>query len=181
MQRIIDAVQDCPAYVRNGRLDILAANPLGAALYSPLLDDPVRPANVARFVFLSPRRRRFYCDWKGIANDAVAILRTEAGQDPYDRRLTDLVGELSTRSEDFRTRWAAHDVKLACTGIKTLHHPVVGDLTLSWESLHLPDDPDQRILVYAAEPGSRSQEALSLLASWAATPTEAPEEQAHHA
>jgi len=182
VQRIIDSIQDCPAYVRNGRLDILAANALGAALYSPLFDDPVHPTNVARFVFLNPSARDFYDDWNGIANDAVAILRTRAGQDPYDRRLTDLVGELSTRSEDFRVRWAAHNVKLACTFVKTLHHPVVGDLTLSWESLHLPNDPDQRILVYASEPGSRSQEALNLLASWAAPPTQAlaDSERAQH-
>lgn len=177
VQRIIDSIHDCPAYVRNGRLDILSANLLGAALYSPLFDDPVRPANVARFVFLNPKAGDFFRDWAGIANDAVAILRTKAGQDPYDRRLTGLIGELCTRSEDFRVRWAAHNVKLACTYVKTLHHPIVGDLTLTWESLHLPNDPDQRILVYAAEPGSRSHEALNLLASWAATSTQTLTEQ----
>ena len=180
VQRIIDSIQDCPAYVRNDRLDILAANPLGAALYSPLFDDAARPVNVARFLFLNPRAGDFYRDWNGIANDAVAILRSTAGRDPYDRRLTDLVGELSTRSDDFRVRWAAHNVKLACTYVKTLHHPVVGDVTLTWESLHLATDPDQRILVYAAEPASPSQEALDLLASWAATPTETPAEKARH-
>jgi transcriptional regulator with XRE-family HTH domain len=173
VQRIIDSIQDCPAYVRNGRLDILAANTLGAALYSQLFDDPVRPVNMARFIFLNPKAGDFFHNWNGIANDAVAILRAKAGQDSYDRRVTDLIGELSTRSEDFRVRWAAHNVKLACTYIKTLHHPVVGDLTLTWEAMHLPNDPDQRILVYAAEPGSPSQEALRLLASWAATPAEA--------
>jgi len=172
VQRIIDTLRDVPAYVRNGRLDILSANTLGAALYSPLFEDPARPVNVARFVFLNPKAGDFFVDWNGIANDAVAILRTKAVQDPYDRRLSDLIGELSTRSEDFRRRWAAHNVKLACTYVKTLHHPVVGDLTLAWESLHLPNDPDQRILVYAAEPGSPSQEAMNLLASWAATPDE---------
>lgn len=168
--RILDALGELPAYVRNGRLDILAANPLGAALYSEMYADPTRPVNLARFIFLSPRAADFFCGWDGIANDAVAILRARAGQDPYDRRLSDLIGELSTRSDDFRVRWAAHDVKLHCTYIKALHHPVVGDLTLSWESLHLPTDPDQRILVYAAEPGSPSAGALDLLASWAATP-----------
>jgi MmyB-like transcription regulator ligand binding domain len=174
VQRIIDTLRDVPAYVRNGRLDILSANTLGTALYSQLFDDPARPVNVARFVFLNPKAGDFFRDWNGIANDAVAILRTKAAQDPYDRRLTDLIGELSTRSEDFRVRWAAHNVKLACTYVKTLHHPVVGDLTLSWESLHLPNDPDQRILVYAAEPGSPSEEAWNLLASWAATPDATP-------
>jgi transcriptional regulator with XRE-family HTH domain len=174
VQRIIDSLGDIPAYLRNGRLDILAANRLGTALYAELLADPVRPANMARFIFLNPAAGDFFADWDGIANDAVAILRAKAGRDPYDQRLTNLIGELSTRSEDFRGRWAAHNVKLACTYVKTLHHPVVGDLTLTWESLHLPNDPDQRILVYAAEPGSPSEEALKLLASWAATPTEAP-------
>ncbi len=172
VQRIIDALRDVPAYVRNGRLDILAANTLGRALYSPLYDDPARPVNVARFIFLNPKAADFYLDWNGIANDAVAILRTKAAQDPYDRRLTDLIGELSTRSEDFRARWATHNVKLACTYVKTMHHPIVGDLTLAWESMHLPKDPDQRILVYAAEPASPSEAALNLLASWTATPDE---------
>jgi transcriptional regulator with XRE-family HTH domain len=170
VQRIVDTMHETPAYVRNGRLDILYANPLGAALYAPLFDDPVRPVNVGRYVFLNAKAGDFFQDWNGIANDVVAILRTKAGQDPYDRRLTDLIGELSTRSEDFRVRWAAHDVKLACTYTKNLHHPVVGDLTLQWEALHLPNDPDQRILVYAAQPESPSQHALNLLASWAVTP-----------
>jgi transcriptional regulator with XRE-family HTH domain len=176
VQRIIDSLDGIPAYVRNGRLDILAANQLGAALYSELLADPIQPPNLARFIFLNPAAGDFFTDWAGIANDAVAILRAKAGQDPYDQRLTNLVGELCTRSEDFRVRWAAHDVKLACTYVKNLHHPVVGDLTLTWESLHLPNDPDQRILIYAAEPNSPSQEALDLLASWAATPSWTPAE-----
>ena len=145
VQRIIDGLDDIPAYVRNGRLDILAANRLGAALYSELLAEPVRPANIAPSVFLNPAAGDLFTDWAGIANDTVAILRAKAGRDPYDQGLTSLIGELSTRSEDFRVRWAAHNVKLACTCVKTLHHPLVGDLTLTWESLHLPNDPDQRI------------------------------------
>ncbi len=180
VQRILDAMSDVPAYVRNGRLDILSANRLGTALYSELFADPVCPANMARFIFLNPRSGDFFADWPGIANDAVAILRAEAGRDPYDRRLSDLVGELSTRSEDFRVRWAAHDVKLACTYVKTLHHPIVGDLTLTYESLHLPNDPGQRILVYTAEPGSKTQEALNLLASWTTTPNPAAETVGEH-
>lgn len=168
VQRILDSLCDIPAYVRNGRLDILAANNLGAALYSELLADPVQPANLARFIFLNSAAGDFFADWDGIANDAVAILRAKAGSDPYDQRLTNLIGELSTRCEDFRVRWAAHNVKLTCTYVKRLHHPVVGELTLTWESLHLPNDPDQRILVYAAEPRSPSEEALRLLASWSA-------------
>ena len=170
VQRILDAMVGVPAYVRNGRLDILAANPLGYALYSPVFTDPIGTANMARFIFLDPGAAEFFHDWEQVANDAVAILRAEAGRDPYDRRLSDLIGELSTRSDEFRVRWAAHNVKFHRTGTKTLHHPVVGDLTLAYEALELPGDSGQRILVYTAEPGSPSQEGLNLLASWSATP-----------
>ena len=110
----------------------------------------------------------------------MAILRTEAGRDPYDRRLSDLVGELSTRSEEFRRRWAAHDVKLHRSGVKRLHHPVVGALTLAAEALDLPGDDAQRLLVYTAEPGSPSQEALNLLASWAVTSQTQPAPEVRH-
>ena len=172
VQRILDSMIEVPAYVRNGRLDILATNRLGAALYSEVLSDPIRPANVARFLFLSPRAPDFFPDWETISNDAVAILRAEAGRDPYDRRLSDLIGELSTRSDEFRVRWAAHNVKFHRTGTKRLHHPLVGDLALAYEALELPGDAGLRILAYTAEPGSPSYDALGLLASWAATPTE---------
>jgi len=174
VQRILDAMLDLPAYVRNGRLDILAANQLGYALYSPVFTDPGGTPNMARFIFLNPRATEFFDRWEGIANDAVAILRAEAGRDPYDRRLSDLIGELSTRSEEFRSRWAAHNVKLHRTGAKKLHHPLVGDLTLAYEALELPGDTGQRILVYTAEPGTPSHEALNLLASWSSTPSALP-------
>jgi transcriptional regulator with XRE-family HTH domain len=169
VQRILDAIADAPADVRNGRRDILAANRLGYALYSEMYVDPVRPANLARFVFLSPRARDFFPGWEGTANDLVANLRTEAGRNPYDRGLQDLVGELSTRSQEFRTRWAAHNVRQHQTGRKRLHHPVVGDLELTYEVLALPADPGLSLVVYGTEPGSPSHDALKLLASWAAT------------
>jgi transcriptional regulator with XRE-family HTH domain len=168
IQRILDAM-DAPADLRNGRRDILAANRLGYALYSELYLDPVRPANVARFVFLSPRAREFFPDWEGAANDLVANLRTEAGRNPHDRGLQDLVGELSTRSQEFRSRWAAHHVRQHQTGRKRLHHPVVGNLELTYEVLALPADPGLSLVVYSAEPGSASQDGLKLLASWAAS------------
>jgi len=170
VQQILDSMTEIPAYVRSERLDILAANKLGEALYSEVLSDPIRPANTARFCFLNARAPEFFVDWDTIANDAVAILRAAAGRDPHDRRLSDLIGELSTRSEDFRVRWAAHDVKFHRTGVKRLHHPVVGDLTLAFEALELPGDAGQQMNVYTAEPGSPSSEALSLLASWSSTP-----------
>lgn len=173
VQRLLDSIT-APAYLRNGRLDLLAANALGAALYSPIFDDPTGPRNTARFIFLNAQATEFFGNWTIIADDAVAILRAEAGRDPYDRRLSDLIGELSTRSGEFRVRWAAHNVKFHRTGSKTLHHPVVGDLTLDYEALELPGDVGQRILVYGAEPGSRSQQALDLLASWATSPRPLP-------
>ena len=169
VQAILDAMVDLPAYVRNGRLDILASNRLGEALYSPVFSDSTGTPNMARFIFLNERASEFFHDWEDIASDAVAILRAEAGRDPYDRRLSDLIGELSTRSDEFRVRWAAHNVKFHRMGVKKLHHPVVGDLTLAYEALELPAE-GQRINVYSAEPGSPSHEALRLLASWSATP-----------
>jgi hypothetical protein len=110
-----------------------------------------------------------YPDWERGADDAVALLRAEAGRDPYDRELTDLVGELSTRSEEFRTRWADHNVRLHKTGTKRFHHPVVGELTLTFEMMQLATDPGLDLLTFTAEPGSKSDEALKLLGSWAAT------------
>jgi len=167
VQRMLDAINS-PAYVRNGRLDILAANRLGQALYSEVLDDPIQPANTARFLFLDPRGPRFFVNWNQHASDVVAVLRAEAGRDPYDKALSDLIGLLSTRSEEFRVRWAAHNVKQHRAGTKTLHHPIAGDITLAYEALEVAADPGQRLLVYTAEPGSPDQEALDLLASWTA-------------
>jgi transcriptional regulator with XRE-family HTH domain len=168
VQRILDAMTGAPALVQNGRLDILAANQLGYALYSTHVL-PGRPANGARFVFLDPRAERFYLDWDRVANEIVAMLRSEAGRDPYDRALSDLVGELSTQSEAFRTKWAAHDVRFHDTGIKRVHHPVVGDLELTYEAMVLSADTGLTMFAYTAESGSKSEQALNLLASWSAT------------
>ena len=169
VQRILDSMILTPAFVLNGRLDLLAANVLGVALYSPVYADPARPANNARFVFLDPNATEFFRDYDRVANDTVALLRAEAGRDPYDRDLSDLIGQLSTQSEEFRRRWAAHNVRIHTSGVKLLHHPVVGDLDLPFESFPLPADPGQSLLTYTAEPGSPTQDALNLLASWAAT------------
>jgi transcriptional regulator with XRE-family HTH domain len=169
LQRILDAMTDTPATVHNSRLDILATNRLGYALYSDVFANPQRPANHIRFIFLDPRSHDFYPDWQSSANDAVAVLRAEAGHDPYDQALTNLIGELSTHSQEFRTRWAAHNVRKHRTGTKRLHHPVVGDLELELEKLDVTADPGLVLQAYSAEPGSPSHDALSLLASWAAT------------
>ena len=169
VQRVLDSMTGTPAFVLNGRLDILSANALGLALYAPIFADPVRPSNNARFMFLDPHAVEFFCDWDKAANDTVALLRAEAGRDPYDRQLSDLIGELSTRSQEFRVRWAAHDVRIHTNGVKLLHHPVVGDLELPFETFPLGADPSQSLLTYTAEPGSATHDALNLLASWAAT------------
>ena len=169
VQRVLDAMTAAPAFVRNGRMDILAANRLGRAFYSQQFDSPHGPPNSARFIFLDQRATDFYVDWEQVATDAVAILRSEAGRDPYDRDLSDLVGELSTRSETFRTRWAAHNVRFHDTGFKRFHHPVVGDIELTFETMELAADEGLMLFVYTAEVGSKSEEALNLLASWTAT------------
>jgi len=167
--RILDGMTEVPALVQNGRLDVLADNPLARALYAPLFADPARPANFARYTFLDPHARVFLANWERAADDIVAMLRTEAGRDPYDKALTDLVGELSTRSDDFRVRWAAHDVRLHRTGNKHIRHPVVGELHLSYEVMDLPADPGLVLVAFSAEAGSPAADALRLLASWAAT------------
>jgi transcriptional regulator with XRE-family HTH domain len=169
VQWTLDAITGAPAFVSNERLDVLAANQLGRALFSELYAAAVRPVNTARFVFLDPRAETTFGDWDRIAGETVAILRSAAGHDPYNRDLSDLVGELATRSEAFRTRWATHNVRFHNSGVKRFHHPVVGDLTLSFNRLDLAADHGLTIFTYAADPGSRSEEALKLLGSWAAT------------
>lgn len=169
VQRLLDAMVDAPAWVRNNRHDFLAGNRLAYALYSEMHSDPVRPANNARFVFLDEKSKEFFVDWERAADDIVAMLRSEAGVNPYDRDLSDLIGELSTRSETFRTRWAAHNVRFHRTGIKRLRHPEVGDLELSYEAMELSSDPGLTFLAYTAEPNTPSADGLRLLASWAAT------------
>jgi transcriptional regulator with XRE-family HTH domain len=173
VQRILDAMTGAPAFVRNGRMDLLATNRLGRALYADHFDRPGQTANSARYIFLDPRAPSFYLDWDRVASDAVAILRTEAGRTPYDRGLTDLVGELSTRSDLFRTLWAKHNVRIHDTGAKRIRHPLVGELHLTYENMQLTADAGLMLFAYSAEPGTRSEQALDLLASWAATPVEA--------
>ena len=169
VQHILDAITGAAAFVRNDRLDVLAGNQLGLALYSEMFISPVRPVNTARFVFLDPRARDLYVDWERSARDVVAVLRSAAGRDPYDRDLSDLIGELSTQSELFRTHWASHNVRFHISGLKRFHHPVVGDISLNYERLELAADSGLTIFTYTAEPGSRDEEALQLLGSWAAT------------
>jgi transcriptional regulator with XRE-family HTH domain len=178
VQHVLDGLTGAAAFVHNARLDNLAANRLGYALYSDMFSRAAGsgPVNSARYIFLDPGARDFYVDWDRAASDVVAVLRAAAGHDPYDRDLSDLVGELSTQSAEFRTRWAAHNVRFHDTGTKDLHHPVVGDITLTYNRMELAADPGQMLTIWTAEPGSKFAEALSLLGSWAATP-EQPERQ----
>jgi transcriptional regulator with XRE-family HTH domain len=174
MQQTIDAMSTVPVFVQNGRLDFVAANRLGRALFSEMLDTPRPPANAARFVFLDPKAQTFYQDWEGNTRQIVAILRAEAGRSPYDRNLSDLVGELSTRSDLFRRLWGAHDVREHRTGLKSIHHPVVGDLDLTYQGMDLASDRGLQMLVFSAEPGSPSQDRLQLLANLAETDASLP-------
>src|SRR5213592_3538946 len=137
LQWTLDAITGAAAFVGNTRLDLLAANQLGRALFSELYAMPPRPVNNARFVFLDPQAEAFYGDWERVAGECVAILRWAAGRDPHDRDLSDLVGELATQSEAFRSRWAAHDVRFHNTGVKHFRHPVVGELSLTYNRLDL--------------------------------------------
>jgi transcriptional regulator with XRE-family HTH domain len=177
IQQVLDAMTDAPAWVRNGRHDIVAMNQLARALYSPVLAEPRRPANTTRFVYLDPTAREFFVDYDRIANDAAAMLRLEAGRNPHDKALIELVGELSTRSELFRRRWASQDVQFHRSGQKRLRHPVVGQVDLDFESMELTSAPGLQLNVYTAAAGTPTADALKLLASWAASqdglPTEA--------
>lgn len=168
LQRFIDAVA-MPVWVRDRRMDFVAGNPMGRALYKPLLEDPASRGNTARFVFFSPASRIFFPDWEESATNIVASLRTYAGQSPRDKRLTDLIGELATRSDDFRVRWAAHDVRHHRTGIKRIHHSEVGDLELVYEAMDFPANPEWFMFGYTAEPGTPSEDRLALLGSLAAS------------
>ena len=162
----LDALTDGVAFVRNPQQDILATNPLGRAFYAPVIGDGGRTPNLARFQFLDPASRDFYPDWDLFAEMCVAIMRAEAGRDPHDRGLQDLVGELSTRSDVFRRLWAAHDVRTHGAGTKRFHHPVVGELVLAYEELAVTANPGHILMIYTAEPGSPSTERLHLLTSW---------------
>ncbi len=177
VQQILDGMTMIPAYIRNGRLDMIAANVLGRALYAPMFDSPTRtsghaPPNMARFRFLDPAARDFYPDFDSSADSPVQLLRREGARSPYDKGFTDLIGELCTRSDDFRVRWASHDVRLHHNGTKIFHHPVVGELRLLFESFDLPAEPGLTLTALSAPADSASADGLALLASWATTELE---------
>jgi transcriptional regulator with XRE-family HTH domain len=177
VQQVLDAITEAPAWVRNGRHDIVAINQLGRALYSPVLADPRRPANTTRFVYLDPTAEQFFVDYDQIARDAAAMLRLEAGRNPHDQALIELVGELSTQSALFRQRWASQDVRYHRSGRKRLRHPVVGQLDLSFLACELPSEPGLQLNIYTAAAGTPTADGLKLLASWAASQDVVPTEE----
>ena len=173
LQWILDTITAGPAIIRNGRMDLLATNHLGRAMHSSLYDnDPSGQPNFARYTFLDDDSHRFYPAWDIAADTCVAIVRTEAGRDPHDKALHDLVGELSTRSQEFRQRWSSHNVRLHGAGTKQFHHQVVGNLEVAYESVDMISEPGLTLTLYAAEPASPTADAFALLASWASTPAE---------
>lgn len=181
LQWVLDGITAGPAFVRNGRMDILATNVLARAFYSDVFDMPGQPPNIARFTFLDERAHQFYPDWDAFAEVTVAILRTEAGRDPHNKELHDLIGELGTRSDDFRRLWGRHNVRHHGAGFKTFHHCIVGEMTLAYEGMNLEAEPGLCLTVYVAEPGSPAADRMRVLASWAASehgprvPSDAPQ------
>jgi hypothetical protein len=174
VQRLLDAITGAPAWVGNARKDTLATNALGRALLAPMLDDPASGGNNARFTFFSPAARLYYPDWEHGADSIVASMRSAAGRNPHDKDLTDLIGELVTRSDEFRHRWSAHDVRFHRSGTKRIRHPDVGDLEFTYEGLELPDSPGWVLYAYTTIAGSPTEERLQLLGSLAATRTGLP-------
>ena len=168
LQAALDAITAGPAFVRNGRMDLLGTNLLGRAFYNDVYAMEEAVPNLARFAFLTAAAQSFYPDWDEAADITVGILRTEAGRDPRDKDLHDLIGELSTRSDEFRTKWGAHNVRRHGTGVKKFHHRIVGDLAFTYEGLEVTEDPGLQFLIYTTEPGSPSAERIRLLGSWAA-------------
>ncbi|PPF85657.1 transcriptional regulator [Subtercola sp. Z020] len=168
LQWVLATITGGIAVVTNQHQDVLATNELGRAFYAPIIGDGGRTPNLARFQFLDPASRDFYPDWDRFAEMCVAIMRARAGHDPGNRQLQDLVGELSTQSDTFRTLWGAHNVRTHGTGTKRFNHPVVGELVLAYEELAITAEPGLVLMVYTAEPGSASAERLQLLASWTA-------------
>lgn len=173
---VLDALTT-PAYLRNSRMDILAANQMCFALYADILSSRTLPLNLARFVFLDPRAGEFFLDWSSVADDTAATLRTEAGRSPLDRALSDLVGELATRSEAFRSRWARHNVRLHRSTPKRIHHKIVGELELTGDALELPGD-GLTLIAYTAAAKSHAQEQLGFLASWSQSPAQVDDDSA---
>lgn len=176
VQWLLDSMTMCAAFVRNGRADVIGSNPLARAVFAPMfasatVDERGRP-NLARYIFLDPGAQDFFVDWDAAGAATAALLRAQVGREPHDRALRGLVGELSSLSREFPTRWAAHDILIRHDGVKRLHHPEIGELALTFQSLDLPriGTAEHQLITYTAEPSTKSADQLQVLASWAATP-----------
>lgn len=185
VQWMLDSMTKSASFVRNGRMEVIAQNPLFRALHAPMFDSDTsdrrgRP-NIARYLFLDPSSADLFVDWEAAAVTTVALMRAEAVREPRDQALRELIGELSTLSTRFRIQWAAHDVRIRHQGIKRLHHPDVGRLELAYRSMDLPlsDRAVYDLTVYTAEPGTSSEARLKLLAGWAAEQPSATEPTRH--
>lgn len=169
--QLLDTMSDVPTIAVSRLGDPVASNALGRAVFPHLFPDDAKPLNFARYMFLDPRAQTFYTDWETTAREGVSGLRLLAGQDPSDRALMALVGELATRSDDFRTWWGGHTVRVHASGTKSIHHPVVGEMALGYETVVLPSAPGLSVVAYLPEPGSSSADALEMLRSWIAQPS----------
>lgn len=186
MQWLLDSMTGAAGFVRNGRLDVIAANDLGRALHQPMFESATTRehghANFARYHFLDPASRDFFIDWEGGAHATAALLRVEASREPHDASLRELIGELSTMSAEFRDLWAKHNIRFVHEGAKRLNHPVVGPIELYYQTLTTPSQPRSSLefTTYTAQPGSTSAEKLALLASWAKSESQRQQEPKTH-
>ncbi len=175
VRRVLDSMAGVPAFLRNHRFDVLAANPLGRALYAPMFTgSPALPVNTMRFIFLDPHAQAFYPEWAQMARSGAAALRIAAARHPDDQQLMNLIGELSMRSEPFRGWWASQDVYVHSHGVKRFRHPAVGELELAYEGFAPAGEDSLMVLTYSAEAGTPSGDGLELLARWAATQDSIP-------
>ncbi|MFB9966597.1 helix-turn-helix transcriptional regulator [Sinosporangium siamense] len=166
--RLLDTLETVrrPAFVVGRRLDVLAHNRLAGRLITDFRALPAAERNLARFVFLDPHAHELYKNWPAVAADTAALLRLDAGGRTDDPALSALVGDLSIQSEEFRRYWSDNKVHRRTTGSKDYHHPLVGDLTITYQAFTPADDSDQTLFIYDAEPGSPSETSLHLLAQW---------------
>jgi len=170
VRRVLSSLPGSPAFVLGRGMQLLAMNTLARALLFDIDTVPIRERNLARWVFLAPEARERYLEWDEVASELAAVLRVDAATDPDDRELNELIGELTVKSAEFRSVWCEHRVYECTFGTKRFHHPIAGPMQLDYEALDLPGAGGQRIIIYTAPEGSRSEEALNLLTSWSLSP-----------
>ncbi|SDT45849.1 helix-turn-helix transcriptional regulator [Microlunatus soli] len=170
LRQVLDSMELAPAFVSDRDLTVVGGNTLWRLLFPEVAELPRRERSMARWTLLDPRARLVWNDWERVARDYVHGLRLAAAAQPRNQRIAALIGELMMRSAEFPAWWSEHRVQERSTGLKRLHHPVVGDLELQYEIFTSVADPGQSLVVYSAPAGSPSQERLRLLASWGTEP-----------